>query len=340
MKRVKTMLRIATAFILLFGLSCKQSKQKSYKPGSTGAINSLTVVVDNELWKGEVGDKIREHFAAPCVGQPQDEPLFSIHQLPRQVFSGSVRHSRSILYVEKDSQNTAHVKKDEFARPQQVAVVTGRNVGEIVKEIDAKADAFISAFKTLEIEESQKRFTRSLSKETVFQDRLGIGMSVPSVYRVGKEEDNFVWADRQISKGNMNLVAYTLPKGTFANDSTLVRDIVRVRDSIGALYIPGPEVEGKITHMRTEPAYAPAVFTTRVNGMEAIEVRGIWDIKNYPMAGPFLTYIVKDPEDGRLLVVEGFVFAPATNKRDSMFELEAILKTLKAVSRKNRALPQ
>lgn len=29
------------------------------------------------------------------------------------------------------------------------------------------------------------------------------------------------------------------------------------------------------------------------------------------------------------MVVEGFTFAPATEKRDHMFELEAILKTLK-----------
>ena len=47
------------------------------------------------------------------------------------------------------------------------------------------------------------------------------------------------------------------------------------------------------------------------------------------MAGPFLNYIIKDPENNRLLVLEGFIFAPSTNKRDYMFELEAILKSLK-----------
>ena len=51
---------------------------------------------------------------------------------------------------------------------------------------------------------------------------------------------------------------------------------------------------------------------SEIGGKEAIEVRGIWDIKNYPMAGPFLTYIINDDASERILVFEGFVFAPAT----------------------------
>jgi hypothetical protein len=47
------------------------------------------------------------------------------------------------------------------------------------------------------------------------------------------------------------------------------------------------------------------------------------------MAGPFLTYIVNDDKNNRKVVIEGFVFAPATEKRDDMFQLEAILKTVK-----------
>jgi hypothetical protein len=79
--------------------------------------------------------------------------------------------------------------------------------------------------------------------------------------------------------------------------------------------------------MGTEKAFAPAVFPTEINGIEAIEVRGIWEVINYPMAGPFLTYILKDKERQRNIVLEGFTFAPATNKRDYMFELEAIIRT-------------
>lgn len=318
------------ALLLIVGVfSCKDGKKTEYKPESIGAINSLSVIIDNELWKGKVGDKIREYFAAPVVGLTLDEPLFSINQMPYKVFTGAVRNTRSILYVQADSVNVAHLKSDMYATPQKVGVIKGRTEDEIIANLDAMAPEMIGVFKNLEIGEAQKRFLRSLNKEKVLEDKFGISLNLPSAYRVDKQVDNFVWIAREVPKGNMNIIAYTVPLSTLKNDSTLVNDIVRMRDSIGELYVPGPDVPGKTTHMRTEPAFAPSIFPSEINGKKAIEVRGLWDIKNYPMAGPFLTYIVKEEEKNRIMVLEGLTFAPATEKRDNMFELEAILKTAK-----------
>ena len=316
-------------FLLLFALSCKDGKKENYKPTSIGAINSLAVVMDNELWKGPVGDKVREHFAATVVGLTWEEPLFSINQMPTSVFSGSIRNTRSILYVQKDTVNVAHIKTDLYAMPQKVGVVKGRTEDEIIKNLDAKADEIIAAFKNMELEESQKRFLKSLNKEKVLQEKFGIAINLPSIYRYDVRKDNFVWIERQIQKGTASIIAYQMPFDYFKHDSTLIRDIVRMRDSIGEKYIPGTDVPGKVTHMRTEPAFSPSVFPAEIAGRKAIEVRGIWDIKNYAMAGPFLTYIIPDKENDRTMVLEGFTFAPATNKRDYMFELEAILKTVR-----------
>ena len=177
-----------------------------------------------------------------------------------------------------------------------------------------------------------KNFLKSLNKERALQEKFGITLDLPSIYRVDKQEDNFVWIAREIQKGNMNIIVYTMPSDSFKNDSTLVRDIVRMRDSIGQKYVPGPDVPGKTTYMRTEPAFSPYVMPTEIAGKKAVEVRGIWDVKNYPMAGPFLTYIINDKTNDRILVLEGFTFAPATSKRDDMFQLEAIMKTLNFTS--------
>ncbi len=312
---------------VLFG--CKETNKKSYLPESIGAINNLTVVIENDLWKGEVGDKIREHFAAPVVGLTWDEPLFNITNVPASVFSGALRNTRAVLYVQKDTLNIAHIKTDMYARPQKIGVIKGHNNQEIIANIDKKATEIIATFKKQEIDEAQKRFLRSLNKEKALENQFNISLNIPSIYKVGREADNFVWIDHQIPKGTVNIIAYTLPANSFKTDSTLVKDIVRMRDSIGEKFIPGPDVEGKITHMRTEPAFSPNIFPAEISGMKAIEVRGIWDIKNYPMAGPFITYIIEDTKNNRKLVLEGFTFAPATEKRDYMFQLEAILKTLK-----------
>ncbi|HET8736619.1 MAG TPA: DUF4837 family protein, partial [Pricia sp.] len=241
-------------------------------------------------------------------------------------------NSRSVLYVMQDSVNVAHIKTDVYAAPQKIGVVKGTTKAEVIDNLESKADSIIAAFKKMEIAAAQERFGRSLNREGALQEKFGINLKIPSIYKVGKQEDNFVWIDREIRKGTANIIVYEMPSDSFKSDSTLVKDIVAMRDSIGKKYVPGPDVKGKITYMRTEPAYAPAVFPAEIAGLKGVEVRGIWDIKNYPMAGPFLTYILNDKENDRKLVMEGFVFAPATQKRDDIFELEAILKTLKLVS--------
>jgi hypothetical protein len=321
--------RTLFALILFVSISCKEGSKQSYLPGSIGPINSLAVVMENDLWQGEVGDRVREYFAAPALGLTLDEPLFSINHFPPKSFTGATRSSRAILYVQLDTMSLAHIKTDVYAKPQKVGVIKGRTNEEIIQNVDELAEGMIASFKEQEIHESQERFLKSLNKEGVLEARFNISMRIPSIYKVGRQEANFVWIDRQIQKGTMNIIVYTVPENQFKNDSTLVRDIVKMRDSIGTLYIPGPDVPDKITHMRTEPAFAPHVFPVEISGRKAIEVRGIWDIANYPMAGPFLTYIVDDPNQNRKMVIEGFTFAPATEKRDYMFELEAILKTIK-----------
>jgi len=316
-------------FLVTTLLACKQGRKTKYLPGSIGAINSITVVMDNELWRGAVGDKVREHFAAPVLGLGWEEPLFTINQLQENVFSGSIQNTRSVLFVAKDTLDIAHVKSDVYARPQKVGVVKGTTEAEIIQNLDDKAARIIASFKNLEIAEAQKRFSKSINKENALRENFNIALTMPSVYKVGKQTDNFVWIDRPIPKGTMNIIAYEMPWNSFTNDSTFVRDIIAMRDSIGKQHIPGPDVPGKTTYMMTEKAFAPYVFATEVSGMKAAEIRGIWEINGYPMAGPFLTYIINDKANNRKLILEGFTFAPATEKRDYMFELEAIMRTIR-----------
>ena len=309
MKRTLLLLLLSALLI-----TCNDGKKVNYKPQSIGAINTLAVVMDSRLWEGPVGDKIREKFAAPSIGLIWDEPIFSIDHMPRSVFTGPTRHRRSVLFVNLDTLAVAQIQTDTYATPQRIGVIKGETEDQLISNIEAGADRLIAAYKQLELEESQKRFLRSLNKEKDLEEEFGIAMRIPSIYKVGMREKNFIWIDRQIPRGTMNIIAYTMPSDSFENDSTLVGEIVRMRDSIGQKYIPGPDIPNKVTYMVTEKIFAPYVYTTRIKDRKAIEVRGTWEVMNYPMAGPFQTYIIDDPNRDRKLVIEGFTFAPATNK--------------------------
>ncbi|QLE01076.1 DUF4837 family protein [Galbibacter sp. BG1] len=312
-------------FIFLLVLSCKDDKKEKYLPNSVGAINTLSVVIDNDMWKGQVGDSIRKYFAAAVDGLPWEEPLFSIHQMPPEVFTDFARNSRNVLIVQKDSSVIAGVKENLFAKPQQVGIIKAPTQEQIMDKVAEKAPEIIETFKKNDIRESQERFTRSLNKETALEEELGISLTMPSIYKIAKQEENFFWIERQIRKGTMNILVYEMPLNSIPDDSTRVDAIIKMRDSIGEKYVPGRE-EGM--YMITEKAYAPYVFDKEIAGRDAIETKGMWEVKNFAMAGPFINYIIEDKPNDRLLVIEGFTFAPSTNKRDYMFELEAVLKTI------------
>jgi len=122
----------------------------------------------------------------------------------------------------------------------------------------------------------------------------------------------------------MNLIIYELPLGTVTKDSNTVASIIKMRDSIGSKKIPTET--GKFI---TEEAYAPYLYETMLDSRFTFETKGTWEIKDRFMAGPFVNYAVEDIPNNRLIVLEGFVFAPSISKRDNMFELEAIMKTLR-----------
>ena len=117
--------KVLSLFLFIVLISCNIGGKQKYLPSSIGAINQITVVMDNELWKGEVGDKVREHFAAPAIGLTWNESIFTLNHVPPKVFTGAIQNSRAVVYVEKDSVNEAGLNKDMYATPQHVVIIKG-----------------------------------------------------------------------------------------------------------------------------------------------------------------------------------------------------------------------
>ena len=58
-------------------------------------------------------------------------------------------------------------------------------------------------------------------------------------------------------------------------------------------------------------------------------LRGLWRVEGDMMGGPFVSHAQLDPSGQRVLVVEGFVYAPESNKANLIRRLEAALYTLR-----------
>lgn len=322
------MKKISVVLALTLSLwSCKENKNYEFKPESIGQVHSVLVVMEENLWKGAVGDSIRESLYAPLKGLSLVESRFNIQYIPPSVFDGTVRHNRTVLVADIDSLEISHIKTDVYARPQKVGVIKSKTTTGLIANFKKKEAEFISAFKGIELEEAQKRFKRSLSKETALKEEFNLEVDLPSIYKLGKQTPTFLWFDRPYKSGSLNLIAYQLPSGAFSNEATFVADLISKRDSVVKANIPGPDVPGKITYMQTDNVIDPSIKAVTISGFKAVEVRGMWDMANYAMAGPYLSYIVNDTLHHRKMVIEGFVFAPNELKRNLLFELEAIIKT-------------
>ena len=323
---MKRSLLLVLSLMLFF--SCKNDKTENslILSDSSGNINQLTIVIDNNLWEGEIGETIRDLMAAPVDGLPQEEPLFSLNQIPVNTFTGFVRNSRIFLKIEQADEPGIKFIKDEFAKPQTGIIVSGKDSKEIIDILNNNSEKIIKAYKRTELREKQRRIGKSLKKDKVLQERLGINLKFPTAYRYAIENDDFIWIRKEIPKGNMEILVYEVPLQTLDKDSSVVSNIIKMRDSVGMAQIPGP-VKG--SYMVTEDAYAPYLFETEIDGKFAYETRGTWEVKNAFMGGPFVNYAIRDSKNNRYIILEGFVFSPSTGKRDNVFELDAILQSAK-----------
>lgn len=316
--------------VLAVFISCEDSKNKDvaeqYLPLSAGKVNMIAVVMDSDQWKGRVGDSIRSIYSVPTDGLPMEEPIFSLKQINPEVFKDPITQYRSVLIVKESDKKQFKVRKNLYSKPQKIVYVSGTE-DEIVTQLHENAQKSIKVFKDNELLSKQQFIQSSLNKENTLEETFGISLNIPSVYKMVKREDNFVWFERKVKNGTMNIIAYTLPFGSIPKDDTTIDAIIKMRDSIGEAYVPGPNPE--TMYMITEKAYAPYLFEVTLDDKFAFETKGMWEIYGYQMAGPFINYVVEDKANNRLVVIEGLTFAPSEDKRDFMFEIEAILKSLK-----------
>lgn len=307
--------------------ACGDNKTNNTKilSDSSGKINNVSVVIDNDAWAGSVGEAIRNVLATTVDGLPQDEPIFNMSQIPPSVFSGFVSHNRTVLKIEKGNKAAIKFLDDVYAKPQKVVVVSGPTNDDIISEINENSDKIIKAFKGEELKEKQRQINLSLHDVKPIEKELGLTIKFPSAYRIAKQDKSFFWIRKDIKTGTMNLMLYQLPYDAIQKSDSVVNQIIKIRDSIGKTYIPGP-VDG--SYMITENAYTPFHFETTLDSKPTLETKGMWEVKNAFMAGPYVNYFIEDKNNNRWVVVEGFVFAPSIDKRDYMFELEAIIKSI------------
>ena len=120
-----------------------------------------------------------------------------------------------------------------------------------------------------------------------------------------------------------NICIYSYP---YVSQKVFNRGVyIALRDSFMGANIPG-ELEGSV--MSTNRDFV-TVENMQIQGHYVQEARGFWEMTKDVMGGPFVAHSQVDTINNRVIVVEGFVYAPDKMKRTMMRRLEAALYTLK-----------
>jgi len=314
--------------LVWLSFSCKSevNKNSSYVPTSSGNINHVTVVMPQKDWNSALGDQVRDGLQAIYEGLPLDEPQFSLVYMNPKAFTGFARQNRNIVWFRKDSLEGFRLSQNQFARPQILATISGIDEENQGFYFEENTKLLKETIVENERKEKLRRIMKSPTTEKTLADRFGIELTYPTAYKTFKDTTNFVWIQKEVQKGHLNIIAYSLNAN--ALKGALSERILTIRDSIGKAYVPG-RLEG--SYLITERAFRPYFYRTELVGKQTYLTKGTWEVANDFMAGPFVNYMIQDTINKRILVVEGFVFAPTANKRDYMFELNTIINSLKEV---------
>lgn len=327
---------ILIAFFASFS-SCDITSEK-YLFKSTGAPGELIIICEDYYWQTLIGTAIQPHFERFRVGLSQPEYDFNIGQYNREEFRDNVKTHRNILYVnvsESVKKPNIEFLKDVYAIDQLVIRLNAPDEASMI-ELFQKNKEKISQIVNLKDRERAMDYINSIENVKISKalwDKHDLKIKVPREAMMVRSEKDFTWIkyDRVKFKGGQaydvdaGILIYSYP---YTADTTFTLEhVLKVRDTILRTYIFGPS-EGSYLATERDSLFYPVAIETAIGKEYAYEVRGLNTCINDFYGGPFLSMTTLDKKRNRIVVVEGYVYAPNFHKREYLREVEAMIYSL------------
>lgn len=297
-------------------------------PTASGRPYEVLVVMDNKTWEAPAGRALFDILDTDVPGLPQSERSFHISHTEPKHFSQAMQIFRNIIHVNIDptkfSQTRMRFMRNKYAM-EQIYLTINTPSEESLREFCVQNRQEVVDFLTrTEMNRLIRRLEKKYSKVTmdlawsVFNCKL----YAPDELKSYKKGDHFFWTSNNTASGMENICMYSYE---YEGPETFNKEyILHKRDSVMEKNLPG-EKEGMF--MQTD-TLCTVIKPIVVHGRYAMEARGLWFMRNDGMGGPFVSHSRIDAETNRVVVVEGFVYAPEKMKRGLMRRLEGSLYTL------------
>lgn len=323
MRSFKLFIFISLAFL---ASSCKYGKGPQLMPNVSGKANEVVIVIGKGEWEGEIGANLRSILAKDEPFLPQKEPMFTLVNIPESAFSRIFQTHRNIIKInitpKYQQEPIILFQENVWAAPQIVATITGANSADVAKLIEEQSDRLSNAILMAERNrniQNAKRYEAVELRRVVTED-FGGSPFFPRGYSLKKRSRDFIWISYETTYTNQGLFIYRYPFRD-SSDFTVER-LINIRNQVLYQNVPG-QIER--SYMTTSQEMDPALRWIRYNRRDFAEVRGLWEVENDFMGGPFISHFFLDKERENIIVLEAFVYAPRYDKRNYLRQVESLI---------------
>jgi len=319
---------LLVAILMVFAASCKEKNPQMLRKNVTGKAGELIVVMSKVAWDDNPGNLVRNLLSQPVASLPQEEPLFDVVNIPHEAFKEIFLSTRNILQTKISPiiENPGVVFADDvWAYPQATVQINARSNEEFDILFSENAGKILGYYLNAEQKRLLMNYNRLYDKAVynTLESRHDLTLKVAPGFKITGEGRDFVWIRYETPEISQAIMVYSFP---YVSDSTFTLPyLLAKRDSFLRANVPGP-VEG--SYMSTERKATPVMKILRHRGNYAAELRGLWRVENDFMGGPFILLAELDASRQRIVVADGYVYAPSKDKRNYLRQVEAMVYSM------------
>ncbi len=322
----KIMLLLAVSALVFSSCQGGAKKDKErYLPSITGNAGEVLVVMAKKYWEGEPGLVAREIFTAEYPFLPQRESTFKLMNATPSSLSGAFSLHRNIVIVnispDVDSVGIK-VGRNAWAKPQCVVTLSAHSEHEAVDLMRNNAEYLVNALEQAErdrIIANSIRYEDSEIRKAVTEN-IGGSPYFPKGFTMKKNTEGFMWISQETTHVNQGILIFKVP---YTDASQLEPD--QLRQTIAGLWKENVPGMFDNTYMTFNKLITPGVKNISYKNRNFIEMRGLWEVENDYMGGPFVCHIFPDKNRDNIIIINAFVYAPKYDKRKYLRQVESII---------------
>ncbi|MCD8301434.1 MAG: DUF4837 family protein [Prevotellaceae bacterium] len=327
--------------LLLLVLSCALlvvACDKNDKPAlasSKGLPCELLVVCDPQIMNSDLKDSVKAITEADAPGLGSAENIFRVNNIGTAGYTSVfwAMHSKVFFQIDKAVKTpVVGVSRNVKAKPEIEVFVKAPDIDSMRKFLSEQREFIQQVIMEFQVTRlstvTQNKYSKKVSDD--LKAVAGYTIKMPTDMVATKKGKDFLWGGSNRAVRDINYLFYTYPWD--GNDINDVERFAQKRDSVLKVNIPGAQPDQWMETCRGddgETVVWPRMRT--IDGKTLLEVRGLWELHNGYMGGPFVAHVLVDTVGQKVIVSEGFVYNPDGQKRDLMRQLEGCLRTLRKV---------